>query len=96
MVAERELSIVVQTGPFTPPDLLIRALEATPGISIDARRIGTSFRGGGVGSFINITTTAANGAPLATVLYRHTQRLWDRGTTTYSFSWEQELTPMSK
>ena len=79
MVAERELSVVLQTGPFTPPDSLIRDLETISGISIDARRLGASFRGGGVGSFISITTTTTNSAPLAGILYRHTQRLKDKG-----------------
>ena len=79
MVAERELSVVLQTGPFTPPDSLIRDLETISGISIDARRLGASFRGGGVGSFISVNTTTANSAPLAGILYRHTQRLKDKG-----------------
>jgi len=79
MVAERELSVVLQTGPFTPPDSLIRDLETISGISIDARRLGASFRGGGVGSFISVTTTNANSASLAGILYRHTQRLKDKG-----------------
>ena len=79
MVVERELNVVLQTGPFTPPDSLIRDLETISGISIDARRLGASFRGGGVGSFISVTTTNANSAPLAGILYRHTQRLKDKG-----------------
>ena len=79
MAAERELSVVLPTGPFTPPDSLIRDLETIPCISIDARRLGASFRGGGVGGFISIDTTTANSAPLAGILYRHTQRLKDKG-----------------
>ena len=79
MVAERELSVVLQTGPFTPPDSLIRDLETISGISIDARRIGASFRGGGVGSFVSVKTTTKNSAPLASIIHRHTQRLKDKG-----------------
>lgn len=79
MMAKRELSIILQTGPFTPPDSLIRDLETISGMSIDARRLGASFRGGGVGSFIGITATTADSAPLAGFLYRHTQRLKDKG-----------------
>ena len=79
MVAERELSVVLQTGPFTPPDSLIRDLETISGISIDARRLGASFRGGGVGSFISVNTSTTNSVPLAGILYRHTQRLKDKG-----------------
>jgi len=79
MAVERELSVVLQTGPFTPPDSLIRDLETISGISIDARRLGASFRGGGVGSFISVNTTTANSTPLAGILYQHTQRLKDKG-----------------
>lgn len=79
MATERELSVTLQTGPFTPPDFLLRDLETISDISIDARRIGASFRGGGVGSFISLTTTIANSAPLAGILHRHTQRLKSKG-----------------
>ena len=79
MAAESELSVTLQTGPFTPPDSLLRDLETISGISIDARRIGASFRGGGVGAFISLTTTNNNSVPLASILYRHTQRLKNKG-----------------
>ena len=76
---EHEMSLVLQTGPFTPPDLLIQELAATPGIQVDARRVGAAFRGGGVGSFIRVTATNNHGAGLAAILHRHTERLWEKG-----------------
>ena len=78
MAAESEFSVILQTGPITPPDSLIRNLQTIPGTSIDARRIGLSFIGGGVGSFIKVTTTTVNIAPMSGILYRHTQRLKDK------------------
>jgi len=78
-VAEPELRIVLQTGPFTPPDSLVRDLEATSDIQIDQRRLGASFRGGGGAGFIVVTSAADNIAVLADLLHRHTKRLKEKG-----------------
>jgi len=69
----------LQTGHLTPPDSLVRDLETIQDISIDVRRLGTSFRGGGLATFIMIATDNANTASLADILYNHTKRLKVRG-----------------
>jgi hypothetical protein len=74
---KKELNILLQTGPLTPPDSLVQDLETIKDMSIDARRLGASFRGGGVGAFITVNT--ANIDALADILYRHTKRLKVRG-----------------
>jgi len=79
MVARRELRVILQTGRLTPPDSLVRDLETIQDISIDVRRLGTSFRGGGVATFIIIATDNANTSLLADILYNHTKRLKVRG-----------------
>ena len=79
MVARRELRVILQTGHLTPPDSLVRDLETIQDISIDVRRLGTSFRGGGVATFILIATDNANTSLLADILYNHTKRLKVRG-----------------
>jgi len=79
MVARRELRVILQTGHLTPPDSLVRDLETIQDISIDVRRLGTSFRGGGVATFIIIATDNANTSLLADILYNHTKRLKVRG-----------------
>jgi hypothetical protein len=79
MVAGRELRIVLQTGRLTPPDSLVRDLGAIQDISIDVRRLGTSFLGGGVATFVIIATDNANTALLADILHNHTKRLKVRG-----------------
>ena len=79
MVARRELRVILQTGHLTPPDSLVRDLESIQDISIDVRRLGTSFRGGGVATFIMIVTDNANTALLADIIYNHTKRLKLRG-----------------
>ncbi|TET38336.1 MAG: hypothetical protein E3J65_05310 [Dehalococcoidia bacterium] len=78
-MAKPELRIVLQTGPFTPPDSLVLDLEATSDIQIDQRRLGASFRGGGGAAFIVVTTAADNIATLADILHRHTKRLKEKG-----------------
>lgn len=79
MVAGRELKILLQTGHQTPPDSLIRDLEAIQDVSIDVRRLGTSFRGGGVAAFVMISTHNSNTAMLTDILHNHTNRLKDKG-----------------
>jgi hypothetical protein len=79
MVAGRELRILLQTGHRTPPDSLIRDLEAIQDVSIDIRRLGTSFRGGGVAAFVMISTHNSNTAMLTDILHSHTKRLKDKG-----------------
>jgi hypothetical protein len=79
MVARRELRVILQTGHLTPPDSLVRDLENIQDISIDVRRLGTSFRGGGVATFIIIATDNANTSLLVDILYNHTKRLKVRG-----------------
>lgn len=74
---KRELSILLQTGPITPPNSLVRDIEANGGMSTDVRQLGTSLRSGGSVSFIIVT--AANIQALAGILQRHTQRLDARG-----------------
>jgi hypothetical protein len=79
MVAMRELRVMLQTGRTTPPDLLLRDLETVKNISIDVRRLGTSFLGGGVAAFIMISTDYANTAAVAEILSKHTKRLNAKG-----------------
>lgn len=79
MVARRELRVMLQTGRTTPPDLLLRDLETVQNISIDVRRLGTSFRGGGIATFITISTDHANIALVAEILSKHTKRLKVKG-----------------
>ena len=79
MVAGRELKVLLQTGHQTPPDSLIRDLEAIHDVSIDVRRLGTSFRGGGVAAFVMISTHNSNTAMLTDILYNHTKRLKEKG-----------------
>jgi len=79
MVAKRELRVMLQTGRITPPDLLLRDLETIQDISIDVRRLGTSFRGGGVATFITISTDNGNAAIVAEILSTHTKRLKVKG-----------------
>ncbi len=79
MIARRELRVMLQTGHLTPPDSLLRDLETIQDISIDVRRLGTSFRGGGVATFIMISTDNDNTGLLADILYNHTRRLKVKG-----------------
>ena len=79
MVARRELRVMLQTGRTTPPDLLLRDLETVQNMSIDVRRLGTSFRGGGIATFITISTDYANIAAVAEILSKHTKRLKVKG-----------------
>ena len=79
MVARRELRVMLQTGRTTPPDLLLRDLETVQNISIDLRRLGTSFRGGGIATFVTIFTDYANIAAVAEILSKHTKRLKVKG-----------------
>ena len=79
MVARREFKVMLQTGRTTPPDLLLRDLETVQNISIDVRRLGTSFRGGGIATFIAISTDHVNIAVVAEILSKHTKRLKAKG-----------------
>lgn len=76
---KRELSILLQTGPHTPPDSLMRDLETNGDMSIDVRQLGTSFRVGGLVVFIMITTATTNISALSDILHQHTKRLKTRG-----------------
>ena len=79
MVARREFRVMLQTGRTTPPDLLLRDLETVQNISIDVRRLGASFLGGGIATFITISTDYANIAAMAEILSKHTKRLNAKG-----------------
>jgi len=74
---KKEVSILLQTGPLSPPDPLVFDLQTNGDISIDVRHLGTSFLSGGSAAFIRVTT--ANVEALADILHRHTQRLNTRG-----------------
>lgn len=80
---KRDLSILLQTGPLTPPNALLQDLEASGDMSIDVRRLGTSFRVGGGATFIRVTTS--NVQALADILHRHTKRLDVRGPDDLAF-----------
>jgi hypothetical protein len=72
--------IVLQTGRQTPPDSLLWDLDFINGISMQAKRLGTDFLGGGVASFVLITVSEnADTSALANAMYQHTQRLKKRG-----------------
>ena len=71
--------MLLQTGPYTPPDALLQDLETIDGIQLNVQRLGASFRGGGVATFITVTTNNASIAPLAEAIYQHTKRLKSRG-----------------
>jgi len=74
---KRELNVLLQTSPLTPPDSLVQDLQNNGDISIDVRQLGASFRVGGVAAFIMVTTTDID--ELADILYRHTTRLKTKG-----------------
>ena len=79
MAIEHQKRMLLQTGPFTPPDALLQDLETIDGIQLNVQRLGVSFRGGGVATFITITTNNLSIAPLAEAIYQHTKRLKSRG-----------------
>lgn len=79
MTAENEMKLTVQTGPATPPDSLLRDLQAIDNTKLNVQRLGTSFRGGGVATFVTITTTEANVTAIAQALCEHVKRLKTRG-----------------
>lgn len=79
MTVEHQKRMLLQTGPFTPPDALLQDLETIDGIQLYVQRLGVSFRGGGVATFITITTNNTDIAPLAEAIYQHTKRLKSRG-----------------
>ena len=73
-------TVVLQTGRQTPPDSLLWDLDFIDGISVQAKRLGTDFLGGGVASFVLITISAnADTAALANTMHQHTLRLKKRG-----------------
>jgi hypothetical protein len=73
-------TVVLQTGRQTPPDSLLWDLDFLDGISMQAKRLGTDFLGGGVASFVMIDVSAsADTAALANTMHQHTQRLKKRG-----------------
>ena len=79
MTIEHQKRMLLQTGPYTPPDALLQDLETIDGIQLNVQRLGASFRGGGVATFITVTTNNASIAPLAEAIYQHTKRLKSRG-----------------
>ena len=79
MTVEHQKRMLLQTGPFTPPDALLQDLETIDGIQLNVQRLGVSFRGGGVATFITVTTNNTDIAPLAEAIYQHTKRLKSRG-----------------
>ncbi len=79
MTIEHQKRMLLQTGPYTPPDALLQDLETIDGIQLNVQRLGASFRGGGVATFITVTTNNASIAPLAEAIYQHTKRLTSRG-----------------
>lgn len=72
-------TIVLQTGCQTPPDSLVWDLSLIEGLSVDARRLAASFRGGGVASFLLITADDSSTSSLADALCQHLKRLKVRG-----------------
>jgi|GEM_PF-987088 len=73
-------TVVLQTGRQTPPDSLLWDLDFLAGISMQAKRLGTDFLGGGVASFVMIDVSAsADTAALANTMHQHTERLKKRG-----------------
>jgi hypothetical protein len=73
-------TVVLQTGRQTPPDSLLWDLDFLDGISMQAKRLGTDFLGGGVASFVMIDVSAsADTTALANTMHQHTQRLKKRG-----------------
>lgn len=79
MTVEHQNRMLLQTGPFTPPDSLLQDLETIDGIQLNVQRLGVSFRGGGVATFITVTTNNSSITPLAEAIYQHTKRLKSRG-----------------
>jgi len=79
MTIEHQKEMILQTGPFTPPDSLLQDLETIDGIKLSVQRLGASFRGGGVATFITVTTNNTDIAPLAEAIYQHTKRLKSKG-----------------
>ena len=73
----RKLNVLLQTGPFTPPDALVWDLQNNGDMSVDVRYLGTYFRVGGAATFIRIIT--ADLEMLADIIHRHTKRLKTRG-----------------
>lgn len=72
-------TIVLQTGRQTPPAPLLWDLGLIEGVSTDARRLGASFLGGGVASFIIIAADSAKISPLTDAICKHLKRLKKRG-----------------
>ena len=73
-------TVVLQTGRQTPPDSLLWDLDFISGISVQAKRLGTDFLGGGVASFVMIDVSAtADADALAKSMHQHTERLKKRG-----------------
>lgn len=79
MTKQSQETMIIQTGPLTSPEPLLRDLEAIEGIDLTVQRLGTSFRAGGVAVFITITTTNDQLGPLAEAFHEHTKRLNARG-----------------
>lgn len=79
MTQERQLRVLLQTGPFTTSDVLARDLKTIPGIDIDHRRLAASLLGGGDAAFLWVMAPVASIATVAETLYRHTTRLKEGG-----------------
>ena len=91
MTAEHQRELVIQTGPLTAPDALLADLEAIKGIKLHTQRLGTWFRSGGVATFVTVTTSGDQIAPLAEALFQHTKRLKTRGGDDLVFLLECEI-----
>ena len=91
MTAESKRTIIVQTGPATPPDLLLRDLQAIDGTKLSAQRLGTSFRGGGVATFVTIISDESNVDSIAEALCEHAKRLKTRGMDDLVFLFGGEI-----
>ncbi len=79
MTVDHQKRLILQTGPFTPPDALLLDLETIDGIKLNVQRLGASFRGGGVATFITVITNNSSIAPLAEATYQHIKRLKSKG-----------------
>ena len=91
MTAESKRTIIVQTGPATPPDHLLRDLEAIDHTKLSVQRLGASFRGGGLATFVTIISDEANVGSIAQVLCEHVKRLKTRGMDDLVFLFGGEI-----
>ena len=79
MTSKNQLKVILQTGPFTPPDLLVRDFRVINSTKLNVQRLATEFRSGGIATFITVETDNANVDGLAKAICRHTKRLSPKG-----------------